>query len=67
MVLADRVDLGYLLGGAGYASGSTFSVALGANGPSDDGSKWRVSFGTGYNSDIVPQYTAYAMCAKLVP
>ncbi len=60
---------GYLLGGVGYATGSTFSVMLGANGPSDDGSKWIVNFSASPQSgnNVVPQYTAYAMCAKLVP
>jgi hypothetical protein len=59
---------GYMLGGAGYASDSTFSVYASINGPSSDGSKWIVLLNPNtavYNAN--PQYTAYAIVQSWFP
>jgi hypothetical protein len=60
-----------VLTGGGYnASPYRPTISVDQNGPSTDGKSWIVELQIGpptYPDGSVPQYTAYAMCAKLVP
>lgn len=60
-----------VLTGGGYnASPYRPTISVDQNGPSTDGKSWIVELQVGpptYPDGLVPQYTAYAMCAKLVP
>ncbi len=60
-----------ILTGGGYnASPYRPTISVDQNGPSSDGKSWTVELQIGpptYPDGSVPQYTAYAMCAKLQP